>query len=535
MTLYRKGKTPKSIVIILLSILIIYLLPALTKSNNSILSSFDTSHPEFSLVFFRSILFALVNSFLCILVGLWIAFKIIKIGLFSNIGKAFSLLIIPFLLGSTSIAFIFKMLLLHSNLMGWAYERSINLFAILTLIQFWQFGTLFSYLFWLSLKSINSNSNQYATAAKMSKWEYFKDICIPNLENLIILLTFICFIYSFYEDVKISLIFRVSEGLNAELISHWITRNYQSDILIGYNYALHKMATVSIDTLLTIGVSFMLFAVLILILIRKLKQSHIIFSKSKLWINKSSRFTLTSIILLLVVIMPLVIVFKTNKISFDRIYFLILPLTLSILGAILASTIAIVFSFFARLMNFEKMGSFNFFSFFYLMCLFIILLIPPLEIMLGGFEWMNLLKLNGFYSSVVFWLVGHTFLSLPILGSFLLVTNFKISSNELNYCKIYNISQKDIFKTNFFKKFKAEYLLALLFAYTVILNEGLLNKVFSDKIPSFVSALNDSISTKNADYSLSMLFFLVSIIVASASIGIWIYSMKKYQNEKNIA
>ncbi|NVO03003.1 MAG: hypothetical protein HXX09_09925 [Bacteroidetes bacterium] len=532
---FKKIKTPKLIIIIFLAILVVYLLPSISNPNGSFLDSFKNSNNNFCTVFLRSILFALTNSLFCIIVGLWVAFKISKIDFYSSTGKALSILIVPFLLGSTSIAFIFKMLLLHSNLMGWAYEGSTNLFIILSFIQFWQFGTLFSYLFWLSIKSIDNNVNQYAVATKMTKWEYFKDICFPNLRNLIILLTFICFIFSFYEDVKISLIFRVSEGLNTELISHWISRNYQSDILIGYNYALQKISQVSLDSLFVVSVTFIFYGLLITMINRNLNRIQIPFFNNRLWKNKSSKFTFISLVLFIFVSVPLIIVFLTNKINFERIDFLIIPLTLSVLGAILATSVAVVFSFFTRLINFEKMGSFNFFSFFFLMCLFIILLIPPIEIMLGGFEWMSYFNFKGFYASVLFWLIGHTFLSLPILGSFLMVTNFKITSNELNYCKIYNVSRKDIFKINFLKKFKAEYLLTFLFAYTIILNEGLLNNVFSDNIPSFVSVLNDSISSKNADYSLSMLFFLVSIFVALISVGIWLRSIKKYQNEKIIA
>jgi len=536
--LNRKGKSNNSAVIILLILLIVYLIPVWTKSNDSFLSSFFTTNNEFKIVFIRSLIFAIINSLVCVIGGLWVALKLIKIDLFSFSGKSISLLIIPFLLGSTSIAFVFKMVLLNSDLMGWAYERPANLVVILSVIQFWQFGTLFTYLFWLSLKSINNNLNQYASAAKLSRWEYLKDICLPHLKGLLLLLALICFIFSFYEDVKISLIFRVSEGLNAELISHWIFRNYQSNILIGYNYALQKIVQVSQDTLFGLGVSLLLFGIfqhLILQLVRKFKNFFYLSLNSRLWISKSKKFTLTSALLPILIIIPLAIVFCVNKINFERINFLIVPLTLSLIGALLATIIAIVFSFFTRLINFDKMGSFTLLSLSYLTWLYIILLIPPLEIMLGGFEWMTLLNINGYYGSILFWLIGHTILSLPILGSFLMVTNFKITSNELNYCKIYNVSRKDIFKINFLKKFKADYLLTFLFAYTIILNEGLLNKVFSDKIPSFVSALNDSISSKNADYSLSMLFFLVSLIVASASIGIWIRSMKKYQNEKSIA
>lgn len=532
----RNGKNTNAAIYILLIVLIIYLIPVWVKSDESPLSSFSKTNNDFTVVFFRSLIFAILNSLVCIVFGLWLAFKIIQIDLFSFWGKTISMLIIPFLLGSTSVAFVFKILLLNSELMGWTYKNPSNIFVVLTIIQFWQFGTLFIYLFWLSLKSINVNLNQYAVATKMTRWEYFKDICMPNLKGLIILLSLICFIYSFYEDVKISLIFKVSEGLNAELISHWIFRNYQSNILIGYNFALQKIARVSQDTLFGLGVSILLIGIIRYYLpglFRKIISKNVLNFKARIWINLKRKWNLTSSLLPIMIILPLVLIFSVNKISFERIDYLLLPLALSFIAAFLATTVAIAFSFFTRLVSFDKMGSFNLFSLSFLSWLYVILFIPPLEIMLGGFEWMKLLNLHGFFYMVIFWLFGHSILSLPLLGSFLMVTNFRITSNELNYCKIYNISQRDIFRFNFFEKFKAEYLLAFLFAYTIILNEGLLNKVFSDKIPSFVSALNDSISSKNADYSLSMLFFMVSIIVAFTSVGIWIHSMKNYRNEKS--
>lgn len=532
----RNGRFTNSAVIILLIILIVYLVPVWTKSNDSFLSSFSNTNNGFKVVFTRSLFFALASSLISVIAGLWIAFVIIKTDLYRFSGKVLSILIIPFLLGSTSVAFVFKMVLLNTDLMRWAYEKPFNLFIILTIIQFWQFGTLFTYLFWLSLKSIGANLNQYASATLMTKWEYFKDICVPNFKGLLFLLALISFIFSFYEDVKISLIFRVSEGLNAELISHWIFRNYQSNLLIGYNYALQKIIQVSQDTLFGLGAIFLFFGILRQLIpgvFRKMRGNFNL--KSSLWISNTKKFSYSSVLLTISIIIPLAIVFFVNKISFEKIDFLILPLVLSFLGALLATILAIVFSFFTRLMDFDKMGGINLLSVSYLGWLYIIMLIPPLLIMLGGFEWMNLLNIHGYYGSILFWLVGHTILSLPILGSFLMITNFKITSNELNYCKIYNIPRNNIFNINFFKKFKADYLLTFLFAFSIILNEGLLNKVFSDKIPSFVSVLNDSISSKNADYSLSMLFFLLSLIIAFVCIGIWIWSMKKHQDEKNIA
>jgi len=514
-------------------LLLVYLLPLLTKAGSLFSENFKISANGYDTTFLRSLIFAVTSSSLCIIISLRIAFFLSNIEASSKAGKSLSLLIVPFLIGNTSTAFIFKIILLRSPLMDWAYQSPLNLFLILLIIQLWQFGTLFVYLFWLSFKSIQNRFGQYFAAFRLTRFEYFKEICLPHSRNLIILLTFICFIFSFYEDVKISLIFRVSEGLDSEMISHWIYRNFHSDLLIGYKYAIQNTNHFSLVTMLGLSLSFLIFGILFAFLIGRPQKKISFFTKRQKWNYQFSKISIVYFIPPIIVAIPLLSAFVFNDIHFEQISPLFSSLILCIVGGSLATICAIFFSFSARLINFNKMGSFNSFSYLFLFLLFVILLLPPIEIMISGYQWIHLLNLSESFSYIFFWLLGHIILSLPLLGGFLIVTHFQVTPNELNYCYVHNVRRNELFRLNFLKKFRTEYFLAFLFAFTLILNEGLLNKVFSDRIPSFISALNESISSKNADYSLSMLYYFLSLIIALLCITVWIRSMKKNTNEKN--
>lgn len=519
----------------ILLLLLCYIAPVFPGADPDFRTTFAQLSAGISGILARSTLFAFLTSVFCVTIAMTVAFALRRAVVNSRNGRILALLIIPFLIGETSAAFIFKMLLLNSSLMEWAYQEPVRILTVIAFIQAWQYTSLFIYLFFLSFKSVSPRLTQYSQAFGFSNWEYFKDICLPSMKNQITLFALIIFIYSFYEDVKISLIFKVSEGLNAELASHWLYRNFQSDLLISYNYALHNTFIRSAGLFLLIAFTSTLTGLLLAFLINRLKQSPFVLkSKSAFKSTGSATISLRTFILATVLVCPMVLVFFKVPIQAADGSYLSSPLLLSIPAALLASIIAVIFSFVARMTHIQQMASFTSYSYAFLILLFGILFIPPLLIMLAGFQWMSSLHMAGIASTVFFWLVGHGLLLLPILSGFLIVTYFQVSAGELYYCRIYLIGRKDLFYRNFFQRFKAEYLLTFLFAYTLIMNEGLLNKVFSDRIPSFTAVLNESISSKSSDYSVSMLFFLISLLMAAGCILIWNYSIKRNQDAKNI-
>jgi hypothetical protein len=98
---------------------------------------------------------------------------------------------------------------------------------------------------------------------------------------------------------------------------------------------------------------------------------------------------------------------------------------------------------------------------------------------------------------------------------------------------VYKLSKAETIRFSFFKRFKAEYLLLFIIGYSFIWNEAVLNNLFSDYIPSFVSGMKMLITGRGADYDKAFGYLLVSFIVALLSAIIWRYIIEKAQKQLN--
>ena len=483
----------------------------------------------------RSMLVALLSAGLCICCGFFYALKLRKIELSSTQGKWFSLLIVPFLLGNVSVAFIFKMLLLNNEIKSIAFTSPWIIFGILIVIQIWQFGSLFAYLLWISLKSISNEQLVFAEVSALTSYEKVRDLYLPHTKNLLILLFLIGFVFSFYEDIKLTLIFSASPGTDSELISHWLYRQFRSDLLINFNFAAVKVASYSFLYILPIAfVGFLLFSGLltkgITVFSRSRKKiilPEIIPDNKKLKEQKAGR---KMPLILLVLLAPVIYLIATQSINYQNsVVVLWEPFYLTLLASLIACTLSIILSVALRLAGPVTMGTFNKTSILILALLYTIRLTPPIVLLIAGFKWLNIVNLSHQSAISLFWIIGHCMLSLPLLGSFLFVTHFRVHKKELEYLSIFNIPERSKFYWNFWRRFRGDYLLTFLFATTIIWNEGIINRVFSDSIPSFVSILLRTISSRQADYSEAMTFLFVSILLAALCLFLWTQSLSKAQ------
>lgn len=515
-----------------ITLVILFLLPLVINAKWETISGLMLNNSDlFGSTMVRGVVFSLITSIISVLIAFVLATSLRKVSVISNASKWLSLLFIPFFLGNVSIAFIFKILFLQSGIMSFAYSSSFKLYFILGLIQVWQFGSLFTYLFWLSFQSISNNKIEYALNARMSKWEFQRDVVMPHAKNMLILLFLLAFIFNFYEDAKLSLIFRASQGTGSELISQWLYRNFRADILINFDYASTKVFSTSLYIIIPLILTLVFFSILlfnkgILTFCRKrmnFSRSH--FSNKR----KGKKANLTILLLAITIIIPIALSFVSlGKISFSSaISKLAEPAYLTALAAIGSSIFAILFAISSRLAWPSKMSSFNKFSSLYISVLFIVLVVPPIALMVSGFYWIRILDISGIGSIVTFWLLGHCFLTLPILGSFLLINHFRVSEDELIFHKVHKSRIIDVVKNSFTKRFKMEYILTFIFAFSLIWNEAVLNRVFSDSIPSFVSAIIGTISSRNADFSVGFAYFCVSLSLALICMVLWMFVIKK--------
>lgn len=514
--------------VVILLALLLYLLPV------ALLSDFGQiwNHPgtnQLLTVIFRSITFALMSAGLCTSFGFLCALYFRNYSLNSLRGKWLSVLIIPFLLGNVSVAYLFKMLLLDSTVKAASFDNPWLIYGQMLLIQLWQFGSLFAYLSWLSLTNISPNKLAFLKTADLNYYEQVKDIYLPHAKNLLVLLFLIGFVFAFYEDVKLTLIFSVSPGTDSELISHWLYRRFRSDLLINFPYAAQGIASYSLMLILPIAfMAFLLCSFLLSTGLSSLSRCRWSPKNTSISHDEKKEGLLGFMLVLGLLATPIVYLLLTRVVNLDNdVGILWRPLWLTTLASLAATLLAIALSISLRLLSPVGMGGFNTKSILVLTALYTVRLAPPIVLLIAGFKWLDYFDLSRQSGITFFWVMGHCMLSLPLLASFLVISHFRLDYKELEYLSIFKISEIQKVWRNFILRFRGEYLLTFLFATTIIWNESVINRVFSDYVPSFVSILLRTISSRQADYSDAMLFLLISLLLAAACLLLWSQSLSK--------
>jgi ABC-type sugar transport system permease subunit len=524
----------KVIVLIVILITTIFLLPLVIGGFAGIdfLKLFSDHSNGFSSSLLRTTLFAIFSAITNVMGGFCIALLLLRISSSSKIGRQLSFFILPVTFGNVAIAFVFKVLLFDTTIFNTIVHGGNAIQILLVLfIQFWQFGFLFAYLFWLRMHGTPKRIEDYSTVVGLSKFEKVRDIILPQTKNLFILLMFIGFIFSFNEDVKSQFIFRASQGTETELINHWLYRTYQSKLLINPDYANQSIFKVSLVVFTITLLIFSALGSLMLLLhrffskIQSSKRVSVEKEDSKAFSNIS--FT-TAIICISIIIIPILLALLKSQYQYsNNIFSITFPFALTCIAAFVATGFTIIFGISSRLAFSKLLSGFNSKSLLYFLAVFLLQIVPPLCIVLCGFKWLSWIGYNSNLLIYLTWIAGHTILTLPLLGSFVLATHFSLRENELNYLTAYQISGSDVVKYSFLKRFKAEYALTLLFAFSFIWNDAGLNMVLSDKIPSFASSLQMLFIGRAANYSKATNFVLVALILSILCVFIWQYILNK--------
>ena len=439
-----------------------------------------------------TLLNALISAIILVMFGFWGALALLKIPMFSFIGKNLGVLIIPITLGNISIAFICKLLWGDSTFFSTiAQGGPVGKLSFLLLLELYQYGFLFVYLFWMQLQNINYNKLNFAAATRFSFFQKLKDIYIPHTRNLWILLASMAFVFTMYEESKIAYLFKVSQGTNSELITNWLTRTYQTNLLVSPDFARNLIFNASAAVFVVAVLGLTLLFLLLYYFIKK--STRLKFYPRFLRKSNNNMLSLRlsyfgGLVFSLIAITPIILSFTKINISFN-ISHLGFPSLMTFIAAVVSVLIAILFGITARLGWKQILSSFSQQSLLFFILLFALLLVPPLVLLITGYKWMSLIGYSSLTTIYVIWIVGHVLLTLPILGSFVLFNHFRVGNNELDYLQVYKLGKREIVCYSFLKRFKAEYLLLFVIGYSFVWNEAVLNNLFSDYIPSFVSGM----------------------------------------------
>jgi len=447
--LRNKGTSIKYKIIVLLFIIALfsYVFPLFTQLEKINLTLLHDAGINANMAWLRSFLFALISSSFNILLSLWLAIKLRGIKLFSYKGSFLTILLLPILIGDVSIAFIGKVLFANNTIL---HENANLKFISLIFIQFWQYGTLFTYIFWLVIQGIKEDVKDFSTGVGLSSAEYTKDIILPATRNIAILSFVLNFVFAFFENAKSQFIYRASRGTNSEFISRWLEKYYQENSLFNIDLATTRT--------LQYGAVIMFSLLLLIFLISAtFDYSYKKYLRSSLYLpsGTSSLFSnLIFVIIIALVVIPvgwliLKLIIDTRFAS-DKLFS---SFVITAIAAMISTLLSIQLGILLRLAWKKVMSTFSKKSLFFYAAILFILLFPPLVLYILGFKWLSVI---GYQNSLLvnsIWIIGHMFLVLPILSSFVAVTHYRTTNNEIEYLSAYQLNYRDKIKALFNRRY----------------------------------------------------------------------------------
>ena len=467
---------------------------------------------------YRSSIFALISSCVNVFIGLQIAIFLRRISLTSRKGTLLSVLLLPILLGNVTISYIFKCSLYGSPFFSSLISGGKWIqYASLLFIQFWQYGFLFIYLFWLSIRRIPNAKYTYASSVKMTDKEVIRDLIIPSVKNLFILLFVINFVFSIYESAKCQFIFKMSQGQDTELLGQALYRIHQSFSVV--NPVTSQAMTLKSGLLITLLVMVLVMtcAYFLYLFFNSIRRKSAVFLRVS-----AKQGDMVAILCIICTIVPIAAaLIKSNyAFSMDFVREILSPLIMTVISAIFASALAIIFGIAYRIVLNKRSKMHSIQSVLLLLCVFLLQLIPPVCVVICGYRWMSIVSYNGIIPYVI-WIWGHPVLTFPLLASFIIATHLVVSSNEIDWLDVHRMKGIDIIKYSFQKRFRKDYMLTLLFAFSFIWNDVTLNKVLSDKIPSFADKMQRLFIGRATDDAQATLYALIAIIIALMCLSLW--------------
>lgn len=513
--------------IILFALVAIILVPFLLRLPDMDLGLLGDTSKVFAPALGRSIGVALFAALFIVGIAFILALFMVRIPAFSRMGNWLAILILPITLGNLSIAFLCKVLFGDTAYFNAVATGGVTgKLAFLLLLHGWQYGILFTYLFWLNFQNIPGTVLDYSRATGFTRYQRIKDIYLPRSRNLTIMLASILFLFTVYEESKLQYLFKPSPGTGSELVTHWLSRSYQSMLVAGPDKANDLAFGAGATTFLVVLV---VLAALFLLVHAALRA----WTRSKRYPqggDRSERRTVTrdlkprviAIVLIALSLAPVVAALSLlPSMVGGGIANLWPSVGMTLIATAVAGCIAIAMGMAARVGWKERLSSFGPRSLPFFLGLVALLLVPPLLVLLSGYAWMG--QLGYSWTQVIWpiWVAGHMLLTKPLLGSFVLFSHFRVSTNELDYLQLHGLSKWEIAKTSFLQRFKAEYLLLFILAFSFIWNEGVVNNLFSDFIPSFAANLKMLITGRAADLQQAAAFLWMSITLSLVSVALW--------------
>lgn len=449
-----------------------------------------------------------------------------------------AILLLPLLMGSTSTAFLFKIAIFDSSIITPLIQerRLAPTWTLMIALQLWQYLPPFAYMFYVRLLSMARSRVDFANAASLSTSERLCDFHWPHCRSLAGLLALFGVADGIHEYAKFSSVLRASPGTSTELISHRLQRYYESWRLVDARVAAENtLAFVAITTILALLVS--LFVAWI---VCRLMDTLVKSFRSASAVNRIPSIPARAlrVFLILVVLVPVAYLcrYLSDWHFIDASAFLRSAL-LSLVA--LATTIVVVipFSFSVRLLWPDLLRRFDNRSLPFFGALYALHVVPSIGIAFCGYYWLARIDIaaRGQIFVILIWLCAQAIIAFPLLASFVVVANFRVSCGELGFQNAANASWLETLSNSFLGRLKPEYFLVVLFGFSIIWNESVLNATMSTlsrNISSIAVEISQRVNGRSAAYSEAAWTIVAAMVPIAFWLVLWMSFMRRSETSR---
>jgi len=157
------------------------------------------------------------------------------------------------------------------------------------------------------------------------------------------------------------------------------------------------------------------------------------------------------------------------------------------------------------------------------------LAMPTLVISTAALRWFGGNGVIPFASAPSGWLFGEVLVGMPLLVAFCFWLHLRISDRELEYQRSAGLRAMELFKTSFRDRLRAEYLLVLLFSWSLVWNDGVVNRGAASELSSLYSIISPKLSVR-PDYRAAQFCLMLSLFAAAAMVACWQRAAAKAKN-----
>lgn len=436
-----------------------------------------------------------------------------------------SLLILPFLLGNSSAAYLQKLIFYDSALFEAAIKSGwLSMHAIGGLGAIWQYGSLGAYLCYLALTQLAARETQYARINHLPDRHFYFDIYTSRTASLSVILFLFFYLFSYYEYTKLYLLYKPSVAAGTELVSHGLARIYKTISISAPSMANTYIFSYSWILIGTVIVSAILFLNLWMKAIRISRNIAVLHLKnlSSYKQIKPMMYWFACIMAAVFFLSPVIfgIVDSLFRFSWDNIaplldaIFPIIPaaLTLTLMSSLLAMVARMHWPDWTSKVD-KRFTLFAAFS-----C--IAIAVPPITVAITVLYYKGVL-LQGATQYYYLWLLAMLLAYLPLITVFFLASYLSIDKAELDYAKIHKLGLKNTIKDIFGWRFLGIYLLTFLLSMSLILNDYTINNVFSDYVVSLSGIFDRSLVGRSENEGLAASLLILSSMLAFSILIVW--------------